>query len=155
MNTHVSRICLASFLCCALSLRSQDLSTPTAPALPPQATGPVLWEITERAAHSSKWEASTTRLNPISGKAVVEKREFVELGTGLNFYDEAGQKWKPTRGMSNSSILISAPTERWDSRMPGSARAIVQARGMKVTSSSSRTRSRIHSPSARRGSTCS
>jgi len=54
----------------AIGVLPRNLAIATAPPLPPQPTGPLLWEITERAAHSSKWEASVTRLNRLTGKTI-------------------------------------------------------------------------------------
>ena len=68
-------------------LRSRD-ATPTAAAP---------WRITERFAHSQTWETTESFLDPVSGNVIPQKRRFVELASGLNFWDDQARAFRPTR----------------------------------------------------------
>jgi len=87
----LSRACLGSMIVvvtAAMACSTQPLLAQALEAVP--------WHLTQRDFHSQTWESSTVLVDPSSGKTIVQPHSFLELGSGLNFLDEA-QNWQSSR----------------------------------------------------------
>jgi hypothetical protein len=54
------------------------------------------YAVADRSAHETRWQRVTWSANRL-GHAEVRTNSFVELATGLNFFDETTQQWQPSR----------------------------------------------------------
>lgn len=69
---------------------------PRPPTADAQQSGHDDYRLVERGAHQLHWERVTWSTNRY-GEAEPRTNTFVELGTGLNFFDETTQQWQPSR----------------------------------------------------------
>ncbi len=78
-------------------VQSQDIPNPPRVPLPITQSGePLSWQVTQRDFHSETWEAAEAIPNPETNKPIIQRHKFVTLGSGLNFFDEQSQQFKPT-----------------------------------------------------------
>lgn len=61
-----------------------------------QDDGQSSWVAASRAAHGTVWQRVEWQTNE-SGRVIARTNEFVELATGLNYFDETAQQWQPSR----------------------------------------------------------
>ncbi len=54
------------------------------------------WSISKRERDQQTWSSTLTKRDPITGREIQRVREFVEIGTGMNYQDEKGQ-WQSTQ----------------------------------------------------------
>ena len=88
------RLPVALSLCLSAGLlRGQStLNNGTAPAL----SSPTHYSIVQKDANSQLWERTVYELDP-SGRAVPKKHRYMELSTGLNFWDSTTSQWKGSK----------------------------------------------------------
>jgi hypothetical protein len=80
----------------SLAVTSPGQAGPRPPAADPQRKEYNDFTAAERGAHQTRWERVTWSTNRL-GEAEPRTNAFVELSTGLNFFDAATSQWLPSR----------------------------------------------------------